>query len=236
MANINFRDVGFCYSSSEKAITPILQGFNLEINGSGVSTIIGNSGIGKTTFLKLVAKILLPQLGEILIESLIDHKIVFSFVSQNTMLLPFKTIRKNLSLPAEIFKDKEIVKFALQLLDLFGIGHTADMYPSQLSVGMRARASLARALSVKPDILLIDEPFANIDEIIKNNIMKFLKCYLHENRTSAIFVTHNIMDALLFSDRIFLFTNKPASSFTIFEYDKADYIAYKRVIETLGGV
>ncbi len=226
MVGIEFREVTFGFNSEN----PLLRGFSFEIQCKGVHSIIGRSGIGKTTLLRLIAGLLPPQFGEV---DIAPRGARISMVSQYPSLLPFRTVRGNLKLAVKVFGTESIYAFAVEMLGRFKLLNALDKYPSELSGGMKARVSLVKALSVKPQILLLDEPFANIDEVNKNVIVGFLREFIEEHNVVTVMVTHNIMDALFFSDRIYLFLDSPASGLSAFSFNEPSREVYSRVVAAL---
>ena len=186
--------------------------------------------MGKTTFLRLIARLLPVQSGQL---DVTPAGARISMVSQYPSLLPFRTVKENLRLAVRIFGDERIFDFCVEMLNRFGLANVLGKYPSELSGGMKARVSLVKALSVEPRLLLLDEPFANVDEVNKNIIVGFLREYIEQRGIITIMVTHDIMDALLFSDRIYLFLDRPASAFSEFAFDQPSREEYSRVVAAL---
>jgi len=185
----------------------VLDGFNQEFDEKKVNCIIGPSGCGKTTLLNLLSGIISENSGQITKPEKI------SYVFQEESLIPQKTARKNLELVLKsVYKDKaELRRIIDKFLMMSGLEKAAELYPHEMSGGMRQRLSLIRAFAYPSDVLLMDEPFKALDITLKDNLIKsFLELY-EENKRTVIFVTHDIDEALLTGDAIYVYGNKPMS-------------------------
>lgn len=191
----------------------VLNNINVEIAKGEFITVIGSSGCGKTTFLKMINGLLNPDSGAIYINGIDIAKVnkIFlrrniGYVIQEIGLFPHMTIRKNISyiLRLKNEKDKEkIEKRVRYLINLVGLNEELlDRYPGELSGGQRQRVGIARALSANPDIMLMDEPFASVDEITRKLLQdEIIKIY-KEFKMTVIFVTHDIKEALKLGTRV----------------------------------
>ncbi len=220
------RDIDFFYSPRDL----LFREFNFQLEGKGIFSIIGPSGIGKSTLLKLIGGIVSPKRGAL---QFYPQTPRISLVSQYPTPLPFRTVNQNLKLPAQLFKDKNIYQYAKELAHQLGLGEYLDVWASQLSGGMKSRVSIIKAVSVKPDFLLLDEPFASLDEINKNIIIRLIKQLVNERSMSVLLVTHNIMDALLFSDLVYLFLEKPITSLYQPSLDSNKEGNYKKIVDLM---
>lgn len=181
---------------------------NFSLKKGEIVSILGPSGCGKTTILKIVGGILSPSKGS-LNYSRSDLRI--SYVPQQPSLMPNRTVYDNVALVLEIIKQVDSSKIK-NILQKIGMSEYESMYPHQLSGGMQQKVSLARALVLKPDILLMDEPFSSIDEIARWKFNFDLIELIDTERLSVLFVTHNIEEAVLLSDRILIMSQiKPTS-------------------------
>ena len=176
----------------------ILEDFSLELKKGEILAVMGPSGYGKTTLLGLIAGLLKPQKGEI--ENTFQK---VSYIFQEPRLFPWLTVKENL-LAVMDKKDENSEMTVLECLELVGLSDSVDKYPEELSGGMKSRASLARALAFGGDLFLLDEPFAALDEDLRNDLLIKLKDYLRAHNASAILVTHNKEDAEKLADRILL--------------------------------
>lgn len=192
---------------------PILKDFNLTIQKGEFLSIIGPSGCGKSTFLNILAGLEDADGGTITIDGKPFQKKAFDrgMVFQGYALLPWRTILENLEIGLEIrhVPKKERQETAKRYLELVGLSHFADHYPSQLSGGMRQRVAIARVLAYEPKILLMDEPFAALDAQTREILQLELLRIWEKDRKTIIFITHSIDEAILLSDRIALMTSHP---------------------------
>lgn len=180
----------------------------LEVQSGTMVSILGPSGCGKTTLLLLIAGLLTPMSGRIAVlgkaASEVRRHGFMGVVFQNPTLLPWRTVAGNLSLPFELqgkAVDRDILERTLSLVGLDEFGET---FPDELSGGMQSRVALARALVTKPEILLLDEAFGNLDEFNRLRLNLALSDIQKRLNTTVLFVTHNVHDAVLISDRILL--------------------------------
>ncbi|MDR0371050.1 MAG: ATP-binding cassette domain-containing protein [Prevotellaceae bacterium] len=196
--------------------TTILNRINLELNAGEIYGIIGPSGSGKSTFLHVLCNIIQAFEGEILLneETLHPRKHKIAFVPQHYGLPDWQRVDRNILLPQRIRKEDNSEHFQahyrniLEGLDLTGL---TKRFPRELSGGQRQRVSLARAFVQRPDILLMDEPFSALDAITSENSQELFLNLWKENRTTTIFTTHNVAEAVKLGKRIILFSPAPAT-------------------------
>lgn len=186
----------------------VLEDLTIEVEEKTLTCILGPSGSGKTTILNIIAGIIKPDAGQVV--GFENRRV--SYLFQETRLLKWKTVRGNLDfvlkdhLPAPI-RQQTISRY----LQMVGLEEFQDYYPEKLSGGMKQRVAIARAFAYPADILLMDEPFVGLDIQLKLSLMNsFLKLWLVERR-SAFFVTHDIQEALLLGEEIFVLTPRPAT-------------------------
>ena len=192
-----------------------LKGIDLKIKQGEFISLIGHSGCGKSTLLNIVAGLDQATHGGVVLEGREirkpgpDRMVVF----QNYSLLPWKTVRENIALAVDSALDNQpkgdrrgIVE---QHIDLVGLRHAANKYPHELSGGMKQRVAIARALSIRPKVLLLDEPFGALDALTRGNLQEQLMQICQEGNVTAIMVTHDVDEALLLSDRVVMLTNGP---------------------------
>jgi len=192
-----------------------LKDVSLQIGAGEFVSFIGPSGCGKTTFLRCVAALEQPTGGTLTVNGMSPEEArkarAYGYVFQAAGLYPWRTIAKNIRLPLEIMgfskaEQEERVKKVLELVDLEGFG---GKYPWQLSGGMQQRASIARALSFDADILLMDEPFGALDEIVRDHLNEeLLKLWARTGKTIG-FVTHSIPEAVYLSTKIVVMSPRP---------------------------
>jgi NitT/TauT family transport system ATP-binding protein len=185
----------------------IFDDFSLEIPEKKITSILGPSGIGKSTLLKVLSGLSSFESGEII--GISDKKM--SFIFQETRLIPWLTVEENIEFVLKSqYKDGEKIKLISQsILNLVELIPSKKLYPKELSGGMKQRVSLARAFAYPSDILLMDEPFQGLDLRLKESILNsFIKLW-HSNNKTVIFVTHDIDEALLLSHRIYMIGQEP---------------------------
>lgn len=192
-----------------------LQDVNLEINKGDFVSFIGPSGCGKTTFLRCIAGLETPTSGHISVNGLTPDEArrarAYGYVFQAAGLYPWRTIGGNIRLPLEImgfskFEMSERVERVLELVDLAGFD---KKFPWQLSGGMQQRASIARALAFDADILLMDEPFGALDEIVRDHLNEQLLQLWARTEKTIGFVTHSIPEAVYLSTKIVVMSPRP---------------------------
>jgi len=180
----------------------VLSAVSLRIDAGEFLAILGPSGCGKSTLLRMIARLSEPDGGSILFEPDIA-RFQTSFVFQDAHLLPWRTVLDNAALPLELMgvEREERYARARRELEQIGLGDAQDRYPAQLSGGMRMRVSLARALVTQPRLLLLDEPFAALDEITRYKLDGQLRDLWRERGITVIFVTHSISEAAFLANR-----------------------------------
>lgn len=201
---LKIKNLSFSYGSS-----PILTDCSLELKQGEIATIIGPSGSGKTTLLRMVAGLVPAKKGTISYldapsKSPSDH---VAYMNQDDIMLPWRTIIKNLTLIGELGKKKHspnLYNEALRHLNEMGLAGRENAYPHELSGGMRQRVALARVLMQKKPFLLLDEPFASLDMSLREQMHLHLKKIRSQHGTTILMVTHDLRDALSLSDKIFL--------------------------------
>lgn len=185
-----------------------LQSLSLDVEVGSFLALIGPSGCGKSTLLRMLAGLDAPTSGSI---TGIDRNRI-SFVFQDAHLLPWRSVLKNVELPLELAglpraERRRIAADTLARVDLQDVLHR---YPADLSGGMRMRVSLARALVTRPQVLLLDEPFAALDEISRQRLDEMLRGLWTTTGMTVIFVTHSIAEATFLADRAVVFSRRPA--------------------------
>jgi len=187
---------------------------SFDIEEGAFVSIVGPSGCGKTSFLNAVAGLLKQSSGSIFINGKPvtgpgqDRTVVF----QKPSLFPWRSVTRNITYGLELkgMKKKEATKHADQYIKMVGLEDFRDYLPHQLSGGMQQRVNLARALACDPQVLLLDEPFAALDAITRENMQNELLTLWEQAKKTVHMVTHQIDEAVLLSDRVIIFTNRPA--------------------------
>jgi NitT/TauT family transport system ATP-binding protein len=183
----------------------VLRDVSFHVDAGEIVGIVGPSGSGKTTILKLITGILTPDEGKVTVA---EGAVGYAF--QEPRLLPWRTALDNVAAPLRAQgRGKAEARAAaarwLERVELGGFGH---YHPAELSGGMAQRVSLARAFAVEPRVLLMDEPFANVDVDLKGSLMAILESIIKERRTTVVYVTHELTEALRLADRILELTSE----------------------------
>ncbi len=202
-----------------------LKDVGLSVNRGEFVSFIGPSGCGKTTLLRVIADLEQPTSGAIRVNGLSPEKArlarAYGYVFQAAALYPWRNIERNVALPLEIMglPKAERSDRVSRNLDLVGLSGFGRKYPWQLSGGMQQRASIARALSFDPDLLLMDEPFGALDEIVRDRLNEELLKLWAKTRKTVIFVTHSIPEAVFLSTRIVVMSPRPGRIIDIVDCD-----------------
>ena len=188
-------------------------------------SFIGPSGCGKTTLLRVIADLEQPTSGSITVNGLAPRdarlKRQYGYVFQAPALYPWRTVEANVMLPLEVFglPKAERRERARKHLDLVRLSGFAKKYPWQLSGGMQQRVSIARALSFEPELLLMDEPFGALDEIVRDQLNEQLVKLWNQTRKTIVFVTHSIPEAVFLSSRIVVMSPRPGRIIDVIDCD-----------------
>ena len=192
----------------------LLEDINITVKPGELVSILGMSGSGKTTLFNIISGLIKPEQGRILLhgEDVTGETGHVAYMLQKDLLLPYKTIVDNVALPLIIRgekTDRARVK-AAELFDFFGLAGTEDKYPQQLSGGMRQRAALLRTYLFSKDLALLDEPFSALDTITRSSLHQWYLQVMEDIHLTTLFITHDIDEAILLSDRIYLLTGTPS--------------------------
>ena len=208
--------------------TPVLEGINLDIATGEFTSLIGPSGSGKTSILRVVTKLLEPLRGAIELDVAV-HDVGFLF--QDDALLPWRTVRQNVALglrirnvPLETANDK-----ADHWLTVLGLDGYGDRYPGQLSGGQRKRVAIAQVLALEPRLLLMDEPFASLDAIVRTRITQELLQWVERKHLTVLLVTHDLEEAISASDVVYVLGHGPRA--TILARHQVDIPRPRNVLE-----
>lgn len=213
---IEFRNVGKSFPAKGQSEAPFaIRGVNLTIRRGEVVSIIGPSGCGKSTILNMGSGLYRPTEGQVLIggEEVTGPVPKVAFMLQKDLLMPWRSIRRNVELGLEIqgmpaARRQPIAEDLLKRCHLQGF---ADHYPFQLSGGMRQRAALARTLAIDPQVLFLDEPFSALDAQTKMILQQDLARMLFEEKKTALFITHDLVEAIAMSDRLLVMSARPGT-------------------------
>lgn len=204
---LQFRNVSFSYNQSPA----ILDKLSFEIKSGEFVSIVGASGTGKSTIFRLIVGLEQPNEGTIFLNGKEEKQRLgkVGYMPQKDLLIPWRTVLENVTLPLES-KDRNYEKERiLQELEAVGLGHAQHIYPNQLSGGMKQRVSFLRASQSESDLLLLDEPFSALDAITKMHMQEWLLKQWSRTKTSIVFITHDILEAIFLSDKIFVIRETP---------------------------
>jgi len=208
MKKLEVKNISKSFESSH-----VLKDVSVELNEGEIVCLLGVSGSGKTTLFNIISGLLSPDSGKVLLDGkdITNHPGSISYMLQKDLLLPYRTIEDNIALPLLLKGEKK--KSARQkvspLFEQFGIEGTQKKYPAQLSGGMRQRAALLRTYMFSKDVALLDEPFSALDTLTKSAMHKWYLNVMEKIRLSTLFITHDIDEAILISDRIYLLSGSP---------------------------
>jgi len=215
MDHIEIRRVNYEYTANERAVTA-LRDVSFGVAESEFICVVGRSGCGKTTLLNILAGFLVPTKGDVLIGGRavsgrgLDRGVVFQDFAQ---LFPWRTAQRNVEFGLEMkgVPRDERAKTAQRFLSLVNLDSFAGAYPHELSGGMQQRAAIARALAYNPSVLLMDEPFAALDALTRDEMQRLLVDVWRETRKTIVYVTHNVAEAVYLADRIVVLTPHPGT-------------------------
>ena len=195
-----------------------VENVNVEIKKNEIVSIIGHSGCGKSTLLNMIAGLDLATEGGIILEQSEitgpgpERAVVF----QNHSLLPWLSVYQNIEMAVKkVFSDlgaKEIRERVEKYIDMVGLNHAKDKKPSEISGGMKQRVGIARALSINPKVLLMDEPFGALDSLTRASLQEHLMKIQQKEKNTVIIITHDVDEAVLLSDRVIMMTNGPKAT------------------------
>lgn len=191
----------------------IIEDISIELNKGEIVSLLGVSGGGKTTLFNLIAGLKMPDEGKITLngEDITGKTGQVSYMLQKDLMLPYRTIVDNVALPLLVqgMKKKEAREKAASHFEQFGLAGTEKKYPAQLSGGMKQRAALLRTYLFSENVALLDEPFSALDMLTKSSMHEWYLKVMEEIQLSTLFITHDIDEAILLSDRIYLLTGRP---------------------------
>lgn len=215
---LELKKINFTYQTPTSEVVA-LKDLSFYCKKSDFISIIGPSGCGKTTVLSIIAGLLPPTSGEIILNGKSSEKNNIGYMLQKDQLFPWRTIEKNVYLPLEIkgINDKRHQEYAKHLLIKYGLYDFRKNYPDELSGGMRQRAALIRTLVSDPEIMLLDEPFSALDYQTRLSVCDDVYNIIKEEQKTTVLVTHDISEAISMSDIIIVLSVRPAHVKRIFE-------------------
>ena len=201
--------------------TLALDGFSMEVQEGEFVCVVGPSGCGKSTLLWSMAGLHALSSGRIVLDgvAVTEPSPQIAMVFQEANLLPWRSLQKNLELPFEIRRQKPDTDRIDGLLQRVGLAGFEDKYPRELSGGMQQRASIVRALSVDPSLLLMDEPFGALDAFTRDEMNLLIEEIWLETGKTVVFITHSIPEAVFLADRIYVMSARPGRLSKVFDID-----------------
>lgn len=210
MAVLQVEDVSKSFDTEQ-----IIRNISLELQEGEIVSLLGVSGGGKTTLFNIIAGLSVPDTGNVFLEGedITGKPGKVSYMLQKDLLLPYRTILDNVALPLIVrgMKKKEARERAASYFEEFGLQGTEKKYPSQISGGMKQRAALLRTYLFSEKVALLDEPFSALDMLTKTTVHEWYLDVMEKIKLSTLFITHDIDEAILLSDRIYLLTGKPGT-------------------------
>lgn len=213
---LNVRNVHASFRERRSKL-PVLNDISLTVGQGEFVALVGPSGCGKSTLFHIIGGLLKPQQGEIWMngENVTGQRGKISYMPQQPALFPWRTIEENVLLAGEVSPSAQPRQTALaearQWLESVGLGGFEQAYPHMLSGGMQQRAAFLRALLSPQELMLLDEPFSALDALTRSDMQRWLLDIWELNRRSVLLITHNIEEALLLADRVYVLSNRPAT-------------------------
>ena len=203
--------------------TTVLEDINFEAAKGEFISLVGPSGCGKSTMLKIIAGLYAATEGEVIVDGMNpkNAREEMAFIFQEANLLPWKRVQQNTELPLKLrgaSKERQ-AETAQKMLKLVNLSHALDRFPWQLSGGMRMRVSIARALTLAPRVLLLDEPFGALDEMTRDNLNEDLLRIHARDQWTAFFVTHSAAEAVFLSNKVVVLSANPGRISQVIEID-----------------
>ena len=214
--HIDIRDVSHNYQTNQ-GLLPVIKNLSISIKKDGFTAIVGPSGCGKSTITRLVSGLLKPTKGSIFIsnEKVLSPISTVGMAFQNPVLLEWRNVINNIILPLEIVSKNLSYNFrrerALELLKLVGLEEFELNLPSELSGGMKQRVSLCRSLVHKPEVLILDEPFAALDAFTREDLWNVMHKLKSEQDFTCILITHDLREAVYLADQVIVLSGRPAT-------------------------
>ena len=216
--------------------TPVINDLSFEIKPGSFTSIVGPSGCGKSTLLSLLCDLIKPEAGTIYIRPPENnHDSRMGYMLQKDNLFEWRSIYKNVMLGLEINNKKtpENIAYVNHLLEQYDLAGFKSARPSQLSGGMRQRAALIRTLALKPDILLLDEPFSALDYQTRLEVREDIFSILRKEKKTVILVTYDICEAIAMTDRVLILTNIPAKLLKTVDIEARDTLSNQKYFDEI---
>ena len=231
---IELRHVTHAYKTSQGPL-PVLDDLSLTVMPRKFTAVVGPSGCGKSTLTRLIAGLMRPDGGEVRLhdEPVLSPRATVGMAFQNPVLLEWRTILDNVLLPLEIVSNKlnhaERVERARSLLSLVGLEGFEDKRPSELSGGMRQRASLCRSLVHRPEVLILDEPFGALDAFTREDLWQTMHELRQKEDITCLLITHDLREAVFLADQVVVLSGRPAKAIHVMNVD----LGHERTLDDL---
>jgi len=215
---IEVSDVSLDYSTDSGPL-PVLRGLDIAVPEAAFCAVVGPSGCGKSTLTKLIAGLMRPDSGSVKLhgEEVLSPRQTVGMAFQNPVLLEWRTVLKNVLLPLEIVGAKGMsaaqqIERAESLLHLVGLEGFEQKRPSELSGGMRQRASLCRALVHHPEVLILDEPFGALDAFTREDLWQIMRVLRKEEQFTTVLITHDLRESVFLADQVVVMSGRPGTT------------------------
>ena len=221
---IEINDARHAYQTASGPL-PVLDGLNIAVPEGTFAAVVGPSGCGKSTLTKLVAGLMKPDEGEVWLhgERVSGPRKTVGMAFQNPVLLEWRTILENVILPLEIVAPSmprsARVERAMELLDMVGLSGFEQKRPSELSGGMRQRASLCRSIVHKPEVLILDEPFGALDAFTREDLWQTMRDLRAAEPFTAVLITHDLRESVFLGDQVIVLSGRPARTQYVLDVD-----------------
>lgn len=217
---VEVRGLGFVYRSPEGVTTPVISDLDLTVESGAVHAVVGASGCGKTTLLRLIGGLERPGRGTVELQGTRRRDTLTSFVFQSPRLIPWWTVERNVAIGSEFSRapglHQKVAEFHTRQV---GLGEMAGRYPLTLSRGQQTRVGLGRGLAHDAEVLLLDEPFVNLDAISRRRLYGEFETYWQLDPHTTVLVTHDVEEAVNLADRVSVMRSGPGPIIETVEVD-----------------
>ena len=206
--------LGHTFTTESGELVPVIGDVNFAVDSFEFVAVVGPSGCGKSTLLNIMSGLLRPQEGSVTLDGFPLHSITpkIGYISQSDSLLPWRTTLTNVELGMELrsVSKQERREKAMALIRQADLAGFENAYPYQLSGGMRKRVDIIKVLAMDPEIIFMDEPFASLDVFTREMLQTYILSFWQKSRRTVLFITHDLTEAIMLSDRVIILTKRPA--------------------------